>query len=117
MFPVVDTDGVVRGVVSESRLERRIAGDQGARPIAEFAQVREYVHPHAKRLSAVVRMDQIGARQMLVVDDDKRAVGMLAMSDVTRAYATVAGRETNPRWSEVRLPAVPPPEETGPFPL
>ena len=116
MFPVVDRDGVVRGVVSRSRLERRIAGDQGALPVAEFAQVREYLDPHTTLLSAVVRMDQIGARQMLVVDEDKRAVGMLAMSDVMRAYAAVAGRETNPRWSEVRLPSVPAPDETGSYP-
>lgn len=116
MFPVVDREGLVRGVVSQSRLERRIAGDQGALPVVEFAQVREYLHPQGTLLSAVVRMDQIGARQMLVVDDGKRAVGMLAMSDVMRAYAAVAGRETNVRWSEVRLPAVPKPDETGSYP-
>jgi CIC family chloride channel protein len=116
MFPVVDGSGVVHGVVSQARLERRIAGDQGAQPVAQFAQLREYLHPQATLLSAVARMDQLGARQMLVVDDNKHAVGMLAMSDVMRAYAMVAGRETNTRWSEVRLPVVPAADRTDSYP-
>lgn len=116
MFPVVDAQGVLCGVVSQARLERRVAEGQGAERVAHFAQPREYLHPQQTLVNAVLRMNQLGARQMLVVDDDQHAIGILAMSDVMRAYATVAGGEAHPRWSEARAPVVLAADSTGSHP-
>jgi chloride channel protein, CIC family len=106
MFPVIDANGVVVGVVSQSRLERRVASGQSEERLAQLAQTREYLAPEQTLMTAIVRMNQLGARQMLVVSEDQRAIGMLAMSDVMRAYARAAGDEADGRWSEARPPVV-----------
>jgi CIC family chloride channel protein len=116
MFPVVDANGVVFGVVSQSRLERRIASGHSEERLAELAQTREYLAPEQTLMNAIVRMNQLGARQMLVISEEKRAMGMLAMSDVMRAYASAAGDEPDGRWSEARPPVVLHAEGTGSHP-
>lgn len=104
LFPVVDAQGKLGGLVSQSRLERRVAAGQATVSLAQVAQVREYLHPHQSLVTAVVRMNQLGARQMLVVSEQKRAIGMLAMSDVMRAYASAAGGEPGAQSSGARPP-------------
>jgi CIC family chloride channel protein len=116
MFPVVDATGVLFGVVSQSRLERHMASGKAEERVAQLAQAREYLEPQQTLMNAIVRMNQLGARQMLVVSEDKRAIGMLAMSDVMRAYASAAGDEPDGRWSEARAPAVLHGERTGNHP-
>lgn len=92
-FPVIDAQGSVCGLVSRARLERRIAEGRGALPMRELAQTREYLNPDQSLATALVRMNHLGVRQMLVTEG-QRAVGMLAMSDVMRAYARAAGAVT-----------------------
>lgn len=116
MFPVLDANGVVFGVVSQSRLERRAAAGQSEDRLAQVSQTREYLSPDETLMNAIKRMNQLGARQMLVVSRGKRAIGMLAMSDVMRAYATAAGDEGHARWSEARPPALLRPDTTGNHP-
>lgn len=98
MFPVLDAHGALVGVVSQARLARRVASGHGELPLSEIAQPRDYLQPHESLIRAVASMNQRGARQMLVVtsDDPPRAIGMLAMSDVMRAYAS-AGDATHSR--------------------
>jgi CIC family chloride channel protein len=104
-FPVVDSDGLLYGLVSQSRLERRVAAGQAETTLAQIAQSREYLDPQQTLVNAVVRMNQLGARQMLVVSDEKRPIGVLAMSDVMRAYASAAGEDPSSRSSN-RPPAM-----------
>jgi hypothetical protein len=66
----------------------------------------EYLRADEPLLDAVVRMNRLGARQMVVVAaDGGKLLGMLAMSDVMRAHvAAAAERQGDPNlglgWGE-----------------
>jgi len=69
-------------------------------PITSVLIIFEMTHSltdHQSLMDAVARMHSVGARQMLVVDQDapERLVGMLAMSDVVRAHARAAHATTD----------------------
>jgi hypothetical protein len=82
----------VLGIVTESRLRRQLASGQGETPVSDHARTEEYLRAGTPLVDAVVRMNQLRARQMAVVDQDQAAcvVGVLAMSDVMRAHASAA---------------------------
>jgi CIC family chloride channel protein len=92
MYPVAGADGQVLGIVTESRLRRQLASGQGETPVSDHARTEEYLRAGTPLVDAVVRMNQLRARQMAVVDQDQAAcvVGVLAMSDVMRAHASAA---------------------------
>jgi CBS domain-containing protein len=114
LFPVLDAAGVVQGLVSQARLARRVASGHGDLRLAEVAQARECLRPSQPLVDAVVRMNELGARQMLVVSEteNERAVGMLALSDIMRAYASTAGGPSQQRSS--RPPTLLATDATGP---
>jgi CIC family chloride channel protein len=95
-YPVTDQAGALLGIVSESRLRRRLAEGHGDTLIADCTRKDECLTDHQSLVDAVARMHALGARQMLVVDLDapERLVGMLAMSDVVRAHARAASNPT-----------------------
>ncbi|HKP63195.1 MAG TPA: chloride channel protein [Polyangiales bacterium] len=90
MFPVVTASGALCGLVSQARLARRVAAGHAELTLSEVAEPRDYLQPQESLIKAVARMNQRGARQMLVVSSEEppRPLGMLAMSDVMRAYAS-----------------------------
>lgn len=92
--PVVDPAGAVLGVVSVSHL--RNAVDE-TRPVTAVMQAGHIIRSDAPLLRAVVRMNDLGVRQLLVLDTEteSRLVGILAMSDLVRAHARAA--PTSPR--------------------
>lgn len=92
MYPVAGADGRLLGIVTDSRLRRQLASEQGEAPVGEHTRPEEYLLAGTPLVDAVVRMNQLGARQMAVVDQEQagRVVGVLAMSDVMRAHASAA---------------------------
>lgn len=110
MFPVLTSQGVLVGVVSQARLARRVASGDGSLPLTEVVQHRDYLRAHDSLIGAVASMDRRGARQMLVVTSDQppRAIGMLAMSDVMHSYASAGEAEHSrppaPMFSESGVP-------------
>ena len=123
-YPVINAEGALLGVVSHSRLRRRLAEGRGDATVAECARKDETLSDHQSLVEAVARMHALGARQMLVVDLDapERLVGMLAMSDVVRAHARAASSHTSEDDAvdaNERRPAVPWPRHdtsiTDPF--
>jgi chloride channel protein, CIC family len=95
-YPVLDESGKLQGLVTESRLRRRHAEGRGDALVATAARQEEYLIDHGSLVEAVSRMHTLSARQMLVVDMDKRdhLVGVLALSDVVRAHARAASLES-----------------------
>lgn len=108
-FPVLDDSGRLVGVVSEARM-RRHAVEGEARLVGHLLRPREYLRPDQPLAEAVVKMNELGVRQMAVVaeDDPTRLLGLLAMSDVMRAQARASmaaiGQDPRP----------PPPAESTP---
>lgn len=97
VYPVMQFEGKLLGLVSQSRLRRRLAEGHGHTLVADCARLDECLTDHQSLMDAVARMHSVGARQMLVVDQDApdRLVGMLAMSDVVRAHARAAHATTD----------------------
>jgi len=91
-YPVLDEHNTMIGVITHSRLRRRQADGQAEGAIGSLVRTEQYLLDHESLVTAVSRMHELGARQMFVVDMDKRErlVGVLALSDVVRAHARAA---------------------------
>jgi CIC family chloride channel protein len=89
LAPVTDARGVVLGGVLLSELR-----DAATRtPQESVESVLEPVHsiaPDARLVQAVVRMTELGVRQLVVVEGAGVLVGIVAMSDVVRAHGRAA---------------------------
>lgn len=83
-IPVLGPDGTLVGVVTEARLRRLQAEGRGREPVLEHTRLRGTLVPTQSLRAALVTMNRLGVRLMMVVDDPqrKRLVGVLAMSDV-----------------------------------
>jgi CIC family chloride channel protein len=91
-YPVVDASGRLCGLVSQARLDRRVAAGHGALTLGEVAQARECLSADQALVDAAERMQQLGARQLIVVAESGSTVvvGMLALSDIMRVYVRTA---------------------------
>ena len=89
-LPVVDRPGNVVGTIAVSEL--RAADPAGS--LATLLRPARTVRGDMALLRAVVRMNDLGVRQLLVVDSDAdlRLIGVLAMSDIVRTHARVAAK-------------------------
>ncbi len=88
--PVRDANGAVLGVVSLAELRDVAAPSRAA--VTTLMKTAHTIGADEPLLRAVVRMDDLGVRQLLVVGErsETRLIGILAMSDVARAYARAA---------------------------
>jgi len=91
MYPVVDELGVLRGVVSGTRLRRRVHDGRAAARVATEAREEAYLKSDMALVDAMAEMSALAVRQMAVVDvESRRLVGVLAMSDMLRAHTHAA---------------------------
>jgi len=88
VYPVVTEDGHCLGVVDAAGL-RRVAAQGGVlRVLSSVAQPGASVSPDDALTRAVVSMNSLGTRQLLVLDrGDASLRGLIAMSDIVRAQA------------------------------
>jgi CIC family chloride channel protein len=100
-MPVVDLAGAVLGVVPVGHLRSAV---DGTSPVTTLMQPGHVIRSDAPLLRAVVRMNDLGVRQLLVVDAETESmlVGILAMSDLVRAHARAA--PTGPRPAGLQRP-------------
>ena len=89
--PVVDGAGVAVGVVSVAQL--RAAADDTAL-VSTLLKPGSSIQRDAPLLRAVVKMNDLQTRQLLVLDAEAKLVGILAMSDIVRAHARAAPKGT-----------------------
>jgi CIC family chloride channel protein len=91
-FPVVNGGGEFVGMITKARLRRVAAEDGDAREIGQLVEPSAHVFPDQPLVHAVVLMDRVGARQLVVLnrDDATRLAGLLTMSDIVRAHAQAA---------------------------
>ena len=91
-YPVVDDTAGFVGFVTEARLRRTVAEGRVAERVSAIARSAPHVRPDDTLVSAVVKMEKSGSRQLGVVEanDGKRLIGLLTMSDVVRAHARAA---------------------------
>ncbi|MCB0324175.1 MAG: CBS domain-containing protein [Bdellovibrionales bacterium] len=99
-MPVVDTDGSMRGIVSDRDLLRELAegeGDASQRQVSDIMQTR-VLTAHAdtpmRELARVLFRERIGA--MPVVDEEGKLTGIVTRSDILRALVERAPLEV---WS------------------
>lgn len=109
MYPVLDDDGALQGLVSEAALRRCVAEGRGDLPVASQSRPETYLQSDMPLVDAVATMNAVGARQMAVVEPShgqSRLAGVLAMSDVMRAHTHAAeslgGDERLPEGASVR---------------
>ncbi len=83
-IPVLGPDRSLVGVVTEARLRRLQAEGRGAEAITEHARLRGTLVPQQSLRAALVTMNRLGVRLMMVVDDPVRRhlLGVLSMNDV-----------------------------------
>lgn len=88
VYPVVEADGQCLGLINLARVRRVIAEGGEATRVRDLVQLKEYVHPGDPLIRAVVRMNALGTRHLLVVEKKTlRLCGLLTMSDIFRAQA------------------------------
>jgi len=90
-LPVVDGSGAVLGVVRVGAL--RAASAEVERPVRTLMRPGHTIRADATLLRAIVRMNDLGVRQLYVTDalTGSRLVGVLSMSDLMRVHARSAG--------------------------
>ena len=88
-FPVIGENGELIGLLSESRLRRRVAEGHGDLPVAELAGRRARVTPDQPLSEAVVAMEQLQTRQLAVVEAEQSdsLIGVVSLSDIISAQA------------------------------
>jgi CIC family chloride channel protein len=91
---VVDRRGRVKGVVHPSDLRR--PGAPLDAPVTSVLRPTPTLRSDASPLDALTRMNELGVRRMLVVDEQARFVGVLAMGDLVRAMSRSAPVPTSP---------------------
>ena len=91
-YPVIDSNHVFIGFVSEARLRRTAAEGGLARRVDVIVQSAPQVQPDDTLVRAVVKMERSGSRQLAVVEEREgnRLIGLLTMSDIVRAHAQTA---------------------------
>jgi chloride channel protein, CIC family len=106
LVPVVGDEQALLGAISVSEL--RQAKDHES--VATLTRTAHRVRADEPLVRAVIRMNDLGTRQLLVLDaaSGTRLVGVLSMSDVVRTYASAASggnssAETKDRHSMLEL--------------
>jgi CBS-domain-containing membrane protein len=101
--PVVDERESVLGVVPVAQLRN---ATNGTEPVTTLMQAASVIRSDAPLLRAVVRMNNLGLRQLIVVDaeTETKLVGILAMSDLVRAHARAASESPRTVGSPRPLP-------------
>jgi CIC family chloride channel protein len=93
-FPVVDAQHRLVGLVSDSKLRRAVAEDRGEMAVGDLAGRKVAVAPELPLVDAIVVMDELGTRQLAVVDgSSQRVVGIIALVDVMRTQASALAAE------------------------
>ncbi len=89
LLPVLGEAGELVGVVRVARLRTAAATGQEGAPLGAFIEPAHSVPADAPLIRAVVRMNEAGVRQSVVVDNAQKphSVGVLAISDFVRAHA------------------------------
>lgn len=87
VFPVLEPDGKLVGVLTESRIRRAVAEGAGADTTRSWARIREFLRAKQSLRDGLSAMQRLGLDEMCVVDDDapSQLVGILTIRDVTRA--------------------------------
>jgi CIC family chloride channel protein len=84
-FPVVDSSDRCVGVVTEMRLRRNAAAGNGAKSLVETARKPLTISPGETLSRALHRMNAASARQLSVVTDEGRFLGIITMTDIVEA--------------------------------
>jgi CBS domain-containing protein len=95
VVPVVDGHGRLSGVVLPSDLRR--PGAPPDAPVTTVLRPAHTIRADASPVAALVSMNELGARQLLVVDDQGRLVGVLAMGDIVRTLSRGVPVRASPR--------------------
>ena len=92
-YPVLDENSRCVGVITEMRLRRNLAAQDGTKLVGEIADKCPSVQPENLLSRAVVRMNQGKTRQIAVVEPgrERRFLGIITMSDIVRAQAEAIG--------------------------
>lgn len=85
LLPVLEGDRRIRGVVPLSELRAL----PGASQVSRWARPAHTIVKDAPLLRAMVRMNDLGVRQLFVVDGAGRMTGVVSIADVVRVNARV----------------------------
>lgn len=109
VFPVVDGDGVLRGLVTEAGTREIAAADDARWAIAADVMQAPVSVPHTLPLGEVARLLlERDLRAVPVVGEDGRILGLIDEHDVSRAYVTAAAGAVTSASRELRAVDPPP---------
>lgn len=96
-FPVVAATGRFEGFVNRMRLLAQRDTGGGGRPVVEAITRSEYVLPRETLQKAAIRLNELGAHVIAVVDDptSRKFIGILTSGDIVRAQAQAAPAEAD----------------------
>lgn len=98
MFPVVDDDWHCVGTITEMRLRRNLANENGAFVIRNIAGPCPTIFPDQALSQAVLKMDAAHVRQLSVIEQgsEQKIIGIVTMTDIVRVQAgAIADSEKN----------------------
>lgn len=103
LLPVVENERHLRGVIPL----RELSTLPPVSPLSRWLRPAQTISKSAPLVRAMVRMNDVGARQLFVVDGAGRLTGVVSIADVVRVNARVV-RSLRSRTSVAQL--LPPPE-------
>lgn len=88
-FPIVDENKRYVGIISESRLRRLLAEENGKKDITQYMESHPFILPESNLLEAVIKMHHYKVRQIIVVNSKKerQLTGLLTMTDIVLKQA------------------------------
>lgn len=101
VLPIVDDGRRLLGILPVSLL--RTIATETSRPVSLLMRAAVTIEADEPLLRAVVRMNDQGVRQLVVLDAERegRVVGILSMSDLVRAHAKAAPETRSPSMNAI----------------
>lgn len=86
IYPVLNSDSHCTGMVSEVRLRRLLAQNEGEKTLNAVAEKNFNITPEKRISSAIARMNNAHVRQLAVINPiDQTFIGLITMTDIVRA--------------------------------
>ena len=103
IFPIVDTDGHLCGLLTRSRMMAAAASSDQNVPLTAFAAEEPVAIPPSETLrTCAIRMAETKLTSFPVLDDDRKLVGIITVNDLLKGRSREARRD-NTRTRVLRL--------------
>lgn len=101
IYPVVNADLNCVGMITEVRLRRSLAKNDGDKIVGNLSEKNYNITPDKQLSSAIARMNHAHVRQLAVVSErERKFLGIITMTDIVRAESESISADENQPASE-----------------